>query len=111
MKTFLSIIIFLSIIFFSFFGTSFAQGQIVPEKLQNEQNEIANTIEEITEEVVKVVDQNTVLVGTETGLYQLIGSTQNPLWQEGYVQKILKADGWFFLTSEGIVYSSYCNFY
>ena len=105
MKTFLSIIIFLSIIFFSFFGTSFAQGQIVPEKLQNEQNEIANTIEEITEEVVKVVDQNTVLVGTETGLYQLIGSTQNPLWQEGYVQKILKADGWFFLTSEGIVYS------
>ena len=105
MKTFLSIIIFLSIIFFSFFGTSFAQGQIVPENLQNEQNEIANSIEEITEEVVKVVDQNTVLVGTETGLYQLIGSTQNPLWQEGYVQKILKADGWFFLTSEGIVYS------
>ncbi|MBQ1983744.1 MAG: hypothetical protein II232_03845, partial [Spirochaetaceae bacterium] len=105
MKTFLSIIIFLS-----FFGTTFAQGQNVVENSQTVLNEVTTSIEETVEEIAevvqtKVVDQNTVLVGTETGLYQLIGTTQNPLWQEGYVQKILKADGWFFLTSEGIVYS------
>ena len=98
MKTILSILIFLS-----FFGTTFAQEQNVADNLNL--NEVATSIEETVEEIVKVVDQNTVLVGTETGLYQLIGTTQNPLWQEGYVQKILKADGWFFLTSEGIVYS------
>ena len=98
MKTILSILIFLS-----FFGTTFAQEQNVVDNLNL--NEVATSIEETVEEIVKVVDQNTVLVGTETGLYQLIGTTQNPLWQEGYVQKILKADGWFFLTSEGIVYS------
>lgn len=98
MKTILSILIFLS-----FFGTTFAQEQNVVDNLNL--NEVATSIEETVEEIVKVVDQNTVLVGTETGLYQLIGTTQNPLWQEGYVQKILKADGWYFLTSEGIVYS------
>ena len=98
MKTILSILIFLS-----FFGTTFAQEQNVVDNLNL--NEVATSIEETVEEIVKVVDQNTVLVGTETGIYQLIGTTQNPLWQEGYVQKILKADGWYFLTSEGIVYS------
>ena len=98
MKTILSILIFLS-----FFGTTFAQEQNVVDNLNL--NEVATSIEETVEDIVKVVDQNTVLVGTETGLYQLIGTTQNPLWQEGYVQKILKADGWYFLTSEGIVYS------
>ena len=98
MKTILSILIFLS-----FFGTTFAQEQNVADNLNL--NEVATSIEETVEEIVKVVDQNSVLVGTETGLYQLIGTTQNPLWQEGYVQKILKADGWYFLTSEGIVYS------
>ena len=98
MKTILSILIFLS-----FFGTTFAQEQNLVDNLNL--NEVATSIEETVEEIVKVVDQNSVLVGTETGLYQLIGTTQNPLWQEGYVQKILKADGWYFLTSEGIVYS------
>ena len=92
MKTFLSIIIFLS-----FFGTTFAQGQNVVENSQTVLNEVTTSIEETVEEIAevvqtKVVDQNTVLVGAETGLYQLIGTTQNPLWQEGYVQKILKTD-------------------
>ena len=74
MKTILSILIFLS-----FFGTTFAQEQNVVDNLNL--NEVATSIEETVEEIVKVVDQNTVLVGAETGLYQLIGTTQNPLWQ------------------------------
>lgn len=112
MKTFLSILIILSLS-----GSAFSQEQVVTETLQtvvesteNILSDVNSSVQENVEEIAeivetKIVDQNTVLIGAETGLYQLIGTTQNPLWQEGYVQKILKADGWFFLTSEGIVYS------
>ena len=110
MKTFLSILIILSLS-----GSAFSQEQVLTDNLQSvvENSEIVATdvnssIQEAVEEIIetKIVDQNTVLVGAETGLYQVIGETKTPLWQDGYVQKILKVnDEWFFLTSEGIIYS------
>lgn len=110
MKTFLSILIILSLS-----GSAFSQEQVLTDNLQSvvENSEIVATdvnssIQEAVEEIIetKIVDQNSVLVGAETGLYQVIGETKTPLWQDGYVQKILKVnDEWFFLTSEGIIYS------
>ena len=49
MKTFLSIIIFLS-----FFGTTFAQGQNVVENSQTVLNEVTTSIEETVEEITEV---------------------------------------------------------
>ena len=108
MKTFLSILIILSLS-----GSAFSQEQVLTDNLQSvvENSEIVATdvnssIQEAVEEIIetKIVDQNSVLVGAETGLYQVIGETKTPLWQDGYVQKILKVnDEWFFLTSEGII--------
>ncbi|MCR4790755.1 MAG: putative glycoside hydrolase [Treponemataceae bacterium] len=50
---------------------------------------------------------SSVLAGNENGLYKIAGDNVFiPLWTEGSVKKILKTqEGWFFLTSEGILYS------
>ena len=45
------------------------------------------------------------LVGTAGGLFSISPQGVVPLWTDGSVEKILDADGWFFLTSKGILYS------
>ena len=45
------------------------------------------------------------LVGNEDGLYSCLTYGKRLLWNEGSVQKIMYANGWYFLTSKGIIYS------
>ena len=45
------------------------------------------------------------LVGNEEGLFSLENSKKVLLWNKGSVQKIMYANGWFFLTSQGIIFS------
>jgi len=45
------------------------------------------------------------LVGTARGLFAVSPSAVIPLWTEGSVDKIIYANGWFFLTSKGILFS------
>ncbi len=46
------------------------------------------------------------LIGNEGGLYKVTESkTLLPLWQEGAVDKIMYADGWYFLTTKGVIFS------
>lgn len=49
---------------------------------------------------------NETLIGTESGLFAVSSIASIPLWQEGSVDKILYADGWYFLTSKGILFSA-----
>ncbi|MGO8692062.1 MAG: putative glycoside hydrolase [Rectinemataceae bacterium] len=48
------------------------------------------------------------LAGFDTGLYRIEnGKTAVPIWLDGAVRKIIRLnDGWFFLTSRGIMFSS-----
>ncbi len=46
------------------------------------------------------------LIGNEIGLYSLSSNRLSPLWTEGSVNKIIYAEGWFFLTSKGIYFSA-----
>jgi len=54
-----------------------------------------------------IPQQKELLVGYDTGLYRIgADGAAVPLWLDGEVRKILKVEeGWFFLTSKGIVYS------
>ncbi len=45
------------------------------------------------------------LVGNEEGLFSCENSNKILLWDEGSVQKIMYANGWFLLTSQGIIFS------
>lgn len=47
-----------------------------------------------------------VLEGTEKGLFLISDSEKKPLWQDGSVSEIIHSDGWYFLTSQGILFSS-----
>ena len=49
---------------------------------------------------------NETLVGTDKGLFALSSLASVPLWTHGAVDKILYSNGWFFLTSKGVVFSS-----
>jgi hypothetical protein len=51
---------------------------------------------------------NFSLVGTENGLYRLIGSNSAaPLWTNGNVRRIVQVPyGWFILSSKGILFSA-----
>jgi hypothetical protein len=47
------------------------------------------------------------LAGYDGGLYRVEDEQAVPLWLDGEVRKILRTmDGWYFLTSEGIIFSS-----
>lgn len=45
------------------------------------------------------------LIGNEEGLYSYTNNQNKLIWDEGSVQKIMYANGWYFLTSEGILFS------
>ncbi len=45
------------------------------------------------------------LVGTKEGLFRLSSGSLIPLWDKGSVDKIMYAEGWYFLTSKGIIFS------
>ncbi len=47
------------------------------------------------------------LIGDKNGLYQVSSTNQLvPVWQEGAVDKIMYADGWYFLTTKGVFFSN-----
>jgi hypothetical protein len=49
------------------------------------------------------------LAGYDAGLYRIEGGGERaiPLWLDGEVRKIIKSsEGWYFLTSLGVLYSS-----
>ncbi len=60
----------------------------------------------ITPQAPQATPFSQTLVGTKEGLFQM-STSQNliPIWKEGSVDKIMYADGWFFLTSKGILFS------
>lgn len=45
------------------------------------------------------------LIGTKNGLFAVSPLAVVPLWTEGSVDKILYGNGWFFLTSKGVLFS------
>ncbi len=45
------------------------------------------------------------LIGTKNGLFAVSALAVVPLWTEGSVDKILYGNGWFFLTSKGVLFS------
>ncbi len=59
----------------------------------------------ITTQTTQVTSYSQNLVGNEDGLYRIESQKLIPLWAEGSVSKIVYADGWYFLTSKGIIFS------
>ncbi|MGI5173161.1 hypothetical protein H0R92_06120 [Treponema sp. OMZ 840] len=49
---------------------------------------------------------NETLIGNAKGLFAVSSLAVVPLWTEGAVDKILYGNGWFFLTSKGVLFSS-----
>ncbi len=45
------------------------------------------------------------LIGNKKGLFQTTSPNSTPLWNEGSVEKIMYKDGWYLLTSKGVIFS------
>ena len=53
----------------------------------------------------KILPYGESLIGTKNGLFAVSALAVVPLWTEGSVDKILYGNGWFFLTSKGVLFS------